>query len=197
MSKKQAYPLMPKAVAVWLVDNTPLTFKQIADFTGFHELEVKGIADGEVATGITGVDPVTSGQLDKNELERCVKDPNAKLELKRSATYEALSSKPKKGAKYTMIARRQDKPDAIYWLLKNFPNIKDSTIVKLIGTTKTTISAIRDRTHWNMQNIRRRDPVFLGICSQVDLDHIIEKEGLHTAEELNNPVKTKEENTED
>lgn len=186
MSTKKTYPLMPKAIAVWLVDNTSLTFKQIGEFTGFHELEIKGIADGEVASSITGIDPVTSGQLDKSELERCSKDPTTRLVLKRSNTYESLKSQAKKGAKYTMIARRQDKPDAIYWLIKNFPDIKDSSIVKLIGTTKTTIATIRDRTHWNMANIRQRDPVFLGICSQVDLDNLIEKEGLNNKEDLNN-----------
>jgi len=182
MSKKQKYPLMQKATAVWLVDNTLLTFKQIADFCGLHELEVKGIADGEVATGIMGVDPVTTGQLDKEELERCSKDPKAQLQLRLSAAYEAVS-KGKKRANYTPIARRQDKPDAIYWLLKNFPDIKDSTIIKLIGTTKTTIAAVRDRSHWNMTNIRQRDPVLLGICSQVDLDRTIEKSRLNNDDE--------------
>ncbi len=182
MSKKQTYPLMQKATAVWLIDNTSLTFKQIADFCGLHELEIKGIADNEVATGIIGVDPVTAGQLDKEELQRCSKDPNAKLQLKVSHAYEAVK-KTKKRANYTPIARRQDKPDAIYWLLKNFPEIKDSTIIKLIGTTKATIAAIRDRTHWNMSNIRQRDPVLLGICSQVNLDRAIEKEKLNLEKE--------------
>lgn len=175
MSKKQKYPLMPKATAVWMVDNTTLTFKQIADFCGIHELEVKGIADGEVAAGIMGVDPITSGQLTKEELDRCSKDPSAHLQIKLSSAYEAVNKGTKKGAKYTPMARRQDKPDAIYWLLKNFPDIKDSTIIKLIGTTKSTVNAIRDRSHWNMSNIRQRDPVLLGICSQVDLDRTIEK----------------------
>lgn len=182
MSKKQKYPLMQKATAVWLVDNTSLTFKQIADFCGLHELEVKGIADGEVAAGIMGVDPITSGQLDKDELTRCVSNPQAQLKLKLSSAYEAVT-KGKKRANYTPIARRQDKPDAIYWLLKNFPDIKDSTIIKLIGTTKSTIDAIRDRSHWNMTNIRQRDPVLLGICSQVDLDRTIEKARLSNNEE--------------
>jgi hypothetical protein len=175
MSKKQQYPLMQKATAVWLVDNTTLTFEQIAIFCGIHELEVKGIADGEVAAGIIGVSPVTSGQLEKSELERCSKDPKTRLILKLSLAYEAANKGTKKRANYTPIARRQDKPDAIYWLLKNFPDIKDSTIIKLIGTTKSTIAAIRDRSHWNMSNIRQRDPVLLGICTQVDLDRLIEK----------------------
>lgn len=173
---------MQKATAVWLVDNTTLTFKQIADFCGMHELEVKGIADGEVAVGIIGVDPVTSGQLDKDELKRCSKDTKAKLQLKLSVAYEAIN-KGKKTAKYTPIARRQDKPDAIYWLLKNYPEIKDSTIIKLIGTTKSTVTDIRNRSHWNMSNIRQRDPVLLGICSQIDLDRCIAKALLDSSEE--------------
>ena len=183
MSKKQQYPLMPKATAVWMVDNTVLTFKQIGDFCGIHELEVKGIADDEVAAGIIGVDPVTSGQLDKDELERCSKDSTTNLRLKISRAYEAVNKGKKKGAKYTPIARRQDKPDAIYWLLKNYPDIKDFTIIKLIGTTKSTVDAIRDRSHWNMSNIRQRDPVLLGICSQVDLDRSIERAKLHVESE--------------
>lgn len=182
MSKKQKYPLMQKSTAVWLVDNTILTFKQIADFCGLHELEVKGIADGDVATGVLGTNPITSGQLAKAELERCALDPEASLSLKISAAYEAVS-KGKKRANYTPIARRQDKPDAIYWLLKNFPDITDTTIIKLIGTTKTTIAAIRERSHWNMSNIRQRDPVLLGICSQIDLDQAIEKIRLKGDEE--------------
>lgn len=175
MSKKinkPQYPLMPKATAVWLVENTGLTFKQIADFCGIHELEVKGIADGEVGAGIMGVDPVNSGQLDKDEISRCVENPKLALKLKVSSSYNTPN---KKGAKYTPIAMRQDKPDAIYWLIKNFPTIKDSDIIKLIGTTKTTVAAIKDRTHWNMANIRQRDPVLLGICSQVDLDRVTSK----------------------
>ncbi|MBN8522504.1 MAG: DUF1013 domain-containing protein [Rickettsiales bacterium] len=174
MTQNKKFPLMPKATAIWLIDNTTLTFKQIADFCGMHELEVKGIADGEVAVGVIADNPITSGQLDKEEIERCCKDPNAKLQLKLSSAYETVSKAKKKGAKYTPIARRQDKPDAIYWLIKNFPEIKDSTIIKLIGTTKSTVDAVRNRTHWNMANIRQRDPVLLGICSQTDLDKIVE-----------------------
>lgn len=172
---------MPKATAIWLIDNTTLTFKQIADFCGMHELEVKGIADGEVAVGVIADNPITSGQLDKEEIERCCKDPNAKLQLKLSNAYETVSKVKKKGAKYTPIARRQDKPDAIYWLIKNFPEIKDSTIIKLIGTTKATVDAVRNRTHWNMANIRQRDPVLLGICSQTDLDKVVEIARLETS----------------
>lgn len=179
MSKKQKYPLMPKGTAIWLIENTTLTFKQIAYFCGMHELEVKGIADGEVASGIIGVDPVISGQLSKSEIERCSKDTQAYLVLNTSLVHEFTNKgHRKKRAHYTPIARRQDKPDAIYWLLKNFPDIKDNTIIKLVGTTKSTISAIRDRTHWNMSNIRQRDPVLLGICTQVDLDQVTEKANL-------------------
>lgn len=179
MSRKQKYPLMPKGTAIWLIENTTLTFKQIAHFCGIHELEVKGIADGEVAYGIIGVDPVISGQLHKNEIERCSKDSQANLVLNAGAAYEFTNkSLTNKKSHYTPIARRQDKPDAIYWLLKSFPDIKDVTIIKLVGTTKSTISAIRGRTHWNMSNIRQRDPVLLGICTQVDLDQAIEKENL-------------------
>ncbi|MBM3466790.1 MAG: DUF1013 domain-containing protein [Alphaproteobacteria bacterium] len=180
MTQNKKFPLMPKATAIWLIDNTTLTFKQIADFCGMHELEVKGIADGEVAVGVIADNPITSGQLDKEEIERCCKDPNAKLQLKLSNAYETVCKAKKKGAKYTPIARRQDKSDAIYWLIKNFPEIKDSTIIKLIGTTKSTVDAVRNRTHWNMANIRQRDPVLLGICSQTDLDKIVEVARLET-----------------
>jgi len=180
MTKNKKIPLMPKATAVWLIDNTILTFKQIADFCGIHELEVKGIADGEVAVGVTADNPIISGQLDKEEIDRCSKNPNLTLQLKETAAYTALSKSKKKGAKYTPIARRQDKPDAIFWLIKNFQEIKDSTIKKLIGTTKSTVDAVRNRTHWNMANIRQRDPVLLGICSQTDLDKVVEIAKLET-----------------
>ena len=177
MLDKSNLPLMPKATAVWLIENTNLTFKQIADFCGVHELEVKGIADGEVAAGIIGVDPIASGQLTREEVERCSKDPKASLQIKSNPAYDSVKA-PKKKAKYTPIARRQDKPDAIYWLIKNFPEISDTTIIKLIGTTKNTVEAIRNRTHWNMPNIRQRDPVLLGICNQTELDKAIEKANL-------------------
>lgn len=175
MASEQKYPLMPKATAVWLVDNTKLTFKQIADFCGIHELEVKGIADGEVANNITAIDPVIAQQLDKEEIDRCSQDQSAKLKLKISAAYANATKKKPKVTSYTPIARRQDKPDAISWLLKNVPGIKDSQIIKLIGTTRATIESIRERTHWNISNIRQRDPVLLGICTQTELDRLIEK----------------------
>lgn len=171
MSATKQLPLMPKATAVWLVDNTALTFSQIANFCGLHELEVVGIADGDVAQGITGMDPIHSGQLTLDEIERCAKNPEASLTLSHSIA-DSFISKKKKG-KYTPVARRQDKPDAIHWLVKNCPGITDKQIIKLIGTTITTIDAIRDRTHWNMGNIRSRDPVLLGLCSQIELDKIM------------------------
>jgi hypothetical protein len=166
----QQLPLMPKATAVWLIDNTSLTFIQIANFCGMHELEISCIADGEVAQGIAGIDPVSSGQLTTLEIERCTKDPEASLKLSHSIADDLMS---KKKAKYTPVARRQDKPDAIHWLIKNCPNIDDQQIIKLIGTTKSTIAAIRERTHWNITNIRSRDPVLLGLCTQTELDKIM------------------------
>jgi hypothetical protein len=168
-------PLMPKATAVWLIENTKLTFEQIADFCGLHPLEVQGIADGEVAKGIVGTDPVTNGQLSMDEIKRCEKDENAKLTMEEAAKkFITSEKKPKKGGKYTPVARRQDKPDAIAWLLKNCPEINDSQIVKLVGTTKSTIEAVRTKTHWNSPNIKPRDPVLLGLCTQVELDKIYE-----------------------
>ncbi|HHN72924.1 MAG TPA: DUF1013 domain-containing protein [Thermopetrobacter sp.] len=171
MSEK---PLMPKATAVWLVDNTALTFRQIGDFCGLHELEVKGIADGEVAQGIKGLDPIASGQLTREEIERGEKDPNYRLKLARPKVNVPLS-RVRKGPKYTPLSRRQDKPDAIMWLLRNHPELSDSQIMKLVGTTKPTIEAIRSRTHWNIANIKPRDPVTLGICSQLELDMAVRK----------------------
>jgi hypothetical protein len=165
-------PLMPKATAVWLVENTTLTFKQIADFCGMHELEVKGIADGEVAQGIMGMDPVVSGEVTREELERCMQNPSARLQLSTKAT-QFTQARKKKQSRYTPIARRQDKPDAIAWLIKNCPDIQDSQIVKLIGTTKQTIQALKDKEHWNMKNIRPRDPVLLGLCTQTELDKLL------------------------
>lgn len=167
------YPLMPKATAVWLVENTTLTFKQIADFCGMHELEVKGIADGDVAHNIIGVNPVISGQLLRDEITRCESNPNLIVGLAKASIEQHIVKK--KQARYTPVARRNDKPDAIYWLLKNCPTIQDSQIIKLIGTTKSTITAIRERSHWNMKNIRPRDPVLLGLSSQLELNKILSK----------------------
>lgn len=166
-------PLMPKATAVWLIENTTLNFEQIADFCGMHPLEVQGIADGEVAIGIVGKSPVESGQLNKEEIARCEKDVSARLSLKDDA--RKYMSKRVKGSRYTPVARRQDKPDAIAWLLKHHPDIGDAQIVRLIGTTKSTIDAIRTKTHWNSTNIKPKDPVMLGLCTQIDLEATLEK----------------------
>lgn len=165
-------PLMPKATAVWLIENTALTFRQIADFCGLHELEVKGIADGEVAVGIVGLDPVANGQLTRDEIARCEKDEVGKLRMIQSKV--PLPKVRAKGARYTPVSKRSDRPDAIAWLLKFHPEVADAQIQKLLGTTKATIQAIRDRTHWNAVNIKPRDPVSLGICSQLELDRIVQ-----------------------
>ena len=166
--------LMPKATAVWLVDNTALTFRQIAEFCQLHELEVKGIADGDVAMGIKGMDPVNAGQLSRDEIERAEKDPGHQLQLL-APKVEIPEVKTKKGPRYTPVSRRQDRPDAIAWLLRNHPEIPDSQVIKLVGTTKPTIAAIRDRTHWNSANIQPKDPVALGLCSQIELDAAVRK----------------------
>ncbi len=167
-------PLLPKATAVWLVDNTKLTFGQIAEFCGMHPLEVQGIADGEVAVGIIGKDPITTHQLSAEEIARCEKNPTAKLQLMASAEkYIRTEKNKKKKSRYTPVARRQDKPDAIAWILKHCPGVKDSQITKLIGTTKKTIESIRDKSHWNYTGLTPRDPVLLGLCSQRDLDQLI------------------------
>jgi hypothetical protein len=162
-------PLMPKATAVWLVDNTSLTFEQIADFCGLHPLEVQGIADGEVGAGIRGLDPVAGGQLQREEIIRCQQDSKSRLQLARPAA-AALKLPKRKEPRYTPLSKRQDRPDAIAWLLRNHPELADHQICKLLGTTKTTINAVRERTHWKSAEIRPRDPVLIGLCSQVDLD---------------------------
>lgn len=166
-----ALPLMPKATAVWLIDNTKLTFDQIARFCGLHVLEVKGIADGEVAVGIVGLDPVANGQIAPGEIERCEKDPAADLKLLEPTV--PVQRQKTKGAKYTPLSKRQDRPDAIAWLLKYHPEVPDAQVQKLLGTTKATIDSVRNRTHWNHVNIKPRDPVSLGICSQSELDRVL------------------------
>ncbi|MCX8501568.1 MAG: DUF1013 domain-containing protein [Alphaproteobacteria bacterium] len=165
-------PLMPKATAVWLVENTSLSFDQIAKFCGLHILEIQAIADGEVGTGLHGLDPIANGQLSLVEIERCQADKAAELKIQESA----VGTLPrKKMTRYTPISRRQDKPDAIAWLIKFFPTMTDGQIQKLIGTTKSTILQVRERRHWNMQNIKARHPVALGLCSQANLDQLVEK----------------------
>tara|TARA_B100000242_G_scaffold119261_1_gene83537 strand:+ start:145 stop:825 length:681 start_codon:yes stop_codon:yes gene_type:complete len=168
-----ALPLMRKATAVWLVENTSLTFSQIANFCGLHELEVSGIADGEVASGIRGMDPITSNQLTEQEIKRCESDPNSKLEL--IVNPATIGETKRRGPRYTPLSKRQDKPAAIAWLVKFYPDLPDSQIIKLVGTTKPTIKAVRERSHWNITNIVPTDPVLLGLCKQVELDTAIEK----------------------
>jgi hypothetical protein len=166
-------PLMPKATAVWLIENTTLSFDQIGEFCGMHPLEVQGIADGEVAIGIIGVDPVANGQLSAENIKYAEADPKARLTMMEDA-HKHLTKKTK-GARYTPVSRRQDKPDAIAWLLKNHPYITDAQIVSLIGTTKNTINAVRGKGHWNSSNIKPKDPVLLGLCTQTHLDDAIAK----------------------
>lgn len=171
-----AYPLMPKATAVWLVENTTLTFEQIGAFCGMHPLEIQGIADGEVATGIIGQNPIEGGELEKVEIDKGEKDKSYQLKMSDHAiAHMKLGKAKKKGARYTPIARRQDKPEAIAWILKYHPYLPDSKIVKLIGTTKKTIDSIRERTHWNINNIKPKDPVLLGLCMQMHLDAMVQK----------------------
>jgi uncharacterized protein len=162
-------PLMPKATAVWLVENTSLTFDQIADFCKLHPLEVKGIADGEVASGIRGLDPITSGQLSREEIARGEANTAHRLNLHQSKV-KLPEVKRQRGPRYTPLSRRQDRPNAILWLVRNHPELKDAQIMRLVGTTKTTLKAIRERTHWNSASLTPMDPVTLGLCSQIDLD---------------------------
>jgi hypothetical protein len=167
-------PLMPKSTAVWLVENTSLSFEQIAEFCGMHLLEVKGIADGDVAAGIKGMDPIATGQLTREEIKRGEADPNYRLKLA-EPKLEIPQVKAKRGPRYTPVSRRHDRPNAVLWLLRNHPELKDSQIMRLVGTTKPTIQQIRDRTHWNSPNLVPQDPVTLGLCSQIDLDAEVAK----------------------
>lgn len=164
-------PLMPKATAVWLVENTTLSFEQIADFCGLHSLEIQAIADGEVATGIVGLDPIGNGQLTTAEITRCEADPDARLKMQ-VLDYPQPSARGK-GARYTPVSKRQDRPDAIAWLLKHHPELSDAQLCKLIGTTKPTLQAVRDKSHWNATNIRARNPVTLGLCTEADLEKAV------------------------
>ena len=166
-------PLMPKATAVWLIDNTTLTFQQIADFTGLHLLEVNGIADGEVGVGIKGLDPINAHQLTRAEITRCEKESGAHLQLLKRSVPQP-TGKERRG-RFTPVAIRQNRPAAIAWLLRYHPELSHNQIVKLVGTTKTTIEAIRNRTHWSIRTLRPADPVALGLCRQVDLDEMVQK----------------------
>ena len=163
-----ALPSLQKATAVWLVENTSLTFDQISKFCGLHELEVSGIADGEVAQGIRGMDPISTNQLTREEINRCENDPSSNLKL--MVNPAAKDEKKRRGPKYTPLSKRQDKPSAILWLVKFHPDLSDGQISKLVGTTKNTIQSIRQRSHWNINNIQAIDPVALGLCKQVELD---------------------------
>jgi len=165
-------PIMARATAVWLVDNTTLTFRQIADFCGMHELEVQGIADGDVGGGVKGFDPIANNQLDPIEIERGQKDPLYKLKLKYNAA--AVGEDKRRGPRYTPLSKRQDRPNAILWLVKFHPELSDGAIGKLVGTTKPTIQSIRERTHWNIQSMTPIDPVALGLCRQSELDAAVQ-----------------------
>jgi hypothetical protein len=166
-------PLMPIATAVWLIENSSLSFDQIADFCGLHPLQVKGIADGDVAPGVRGIDPISNHQLTREELEAAVKDENYRMKLSRPKTL--VAEKPRKGPRYTPVSKRQNRPDAIAWMVRNHPEISDAQIGKLLGTTKATIQSVRDRTHWNSANLTPQDPVGLGLCTQTDLDNLVRK----------------------
>lgn len=163
-------PLMPKATAVWLIEKTALTFTQIADFCGMHPLEVQAIADGEVAQGIVGYDPVANSQLMPEEIKRCEADPDARLKL---VPANNPINKRSRGARYTPVAKRNDRPDAIAFVIRNFPQLSEAQVIKLLGTTKDTIQKVRERSHWNSTNIKPRDPVILGLCSQTDLNAMV------------------------
>ncbi|WP_028747238.1 DUF1013 domain-containing protein [Rhizobium mesoamericanum] len=178
--------LMPKATAIWLVDNTALSFDQIAQFCKLHPLEVKAIADGEAAQGIKGLDPIATGQLSRDEIARAERNPAHKLKL--SEPKVRVPESKRRGPRYTPVSKRQDRPNAILWLVRNHPELKDAQISRLVGTTKSTIEQIRERTHWNSANLTPMDPVTLGLCSQIDLDMEVEKAAkgrpLPTAAEL-------------
>jgi uncharacterized protein len=177
--------LMPKATAVWLVDNTSLTFDQIADFCKLHSLEVKAIADGEAALTIKGLDPVSTGQLTREEIAKAEGDPAARLKM--ADPKVRVPGAKHKGPRYTPVSRRQDRPNAILWLLRNHPELKDAQIMRLVGTTKPTIESIRNRTHWNANNLQPLDPVSLSLCSQIDLDFEVERAARNTPGEVREP----------
>ncbi|MFD2647311.1 DUF1013 domain-containing protein [Devosia albogilva] len=176
--------LMPKATAVWLVDNTALSFEQIAAFCSLHPLEVQGIADGDVAGGIMGVNPIQNGQLTREEIEKAEADPNYRMKV--SEPKVRVAAAKRKGPRYTPISRRNERPNAIKWLVRNHPELKDAQIMRLVGTTKATIESVRESTHWNAANLTAMDPVTLGLCSQIDLDLEVKRasKGAAPGEEL-------------
>ena len=172
----QEAPLMPKATAVWLVENTALSFDQVADFCKLHPLEVKAIADGDAAQGIKGLDPIQTGQLTREEIKKAEADADHRLQLAPAKVrLPETKSSARKGPRYTPVSRRQDRPNAILWLIRNHPELKDAQIMRLVGTTKSTIQGIRDRTHWNAATLSPLDPVTLGLCSQLDLDFEVQR----------------------
>ena len=173
--------LMPKATAVWLVDNTSLSFEQIAAFCSLHPLEVQGVADGDVAGGIMGVNPIQNGQLTREEIEKAEADPSYRMKVSDPKVKVATATK-RKGPRYTPISRRNERPNAIRWLLRNHPELKDAQIMRLVGTTKSTIDSVRENTHWNSTNIQPMDPVTLGLCSQIDLDVEVKRASKGTAQ---------------
>ncbi len=174
-------PIMAKATAVWLVDNTTLSFTQIAEFCGLHELEVQGIADGDVATGVKGFDPIQNNQLDQIEIDRAEKDPAYRMKLKFNPA--SVGEEKRRGPRYTPLSKRQERPASILWLVKFHPELTDAQIAKLVGTTKPTIQSIRDRSHWNVQNLQPVDPVALGLCKQSELDAAVQKAAAKKARE--------------
>ena len=183
-------PFMPKATAVWLVENTTLSFKQIANFCNLHELEIKGIADGDVAKGIKAYNPILAGQLTREEVDLSSKDHSRPLTLNKKKE-EVIVSKGRKKVKYTPISKRKDRPDSVLWLLKNFPQLSDGQIAKLVGSTKGTVSLVRNRTFWNFSNLTARDPVILGLCTQINFEKAIGK--ANRRKEREKKLKEKEE----
>ena len=180
-------PFMPKATAVWLVENTTLTFKQIAKFCNLHELEIKGIADGDVAKGIKAYNPILAGQLSREEIDLSSKDPNRNLNLVERA--EEVQVRERKKPKYTPLSKRQDRPDAALWLLKNYSEFTDGQISKLVGSTKGTVSLIRKRSYWNFSNLKAKDQVILGLCSQKIFEKSLEKVTRRVEREKNSKIK--------
>jgi len=176
-----AAPLMPKATAVWLIDETKLTFEQVAEFCGLHHLEVKAIADGEVAIGINGLDPIVNGQLTPEEITRCENDPRARLKMIKSDLPQPVTRS--KGPRYTPVSKRAEKPDAIAYLIKHHPELQDAQVARLLGTTKETIAKVRDRSHWNASNIKPNNPVLLGLCKQADLEAALKRAQRRVARE--------------
>ena len=193
-------PFMPKATAVWLVENTTLSFKQIANFCNLHELEIKGIADGDVAKGIKAYNPILAGQLTREEIDLSSKDHGRPLKLS-SKKQEVVVSKERKKVKYTPLSKRKDRPDTVLWLVKNFPQLSDGQIAKLVGSTKSTVGLIRNRTYWNFSNLTAKDPVILGLCGQLQFEKAVEKadrrvKRLKKFKEKEQKIKEKEETKE-